>query len=58
MCPKFTISIVEKTHSYHLLKNVPLKGSILKVSEQVWTKEASIWRYFKIVGFKGMETNY
>ena len=57
MCPKFTTSITEKTFSYHLLKNVPLKESILEVSGRVWTREASIWIYFKIFGFRGMETN-
>ena len=57
MCPKFTTSIAKKTLSYHLLKNVPLKGSILEVLGQVWTRKAFIWIYFKIVGFEGMETN-
>ena len=49
--------MAEKTLSFHLLKNVPLKGSILEVSGWVWTREAYIWIYFKIAGFKGMETN-
>ena len=47
MSPKFTTSIAEKTLSYHLLKNVPLKESILKVSGQLWTRKASILIYFK-----------
>ena len=49
MCPKFTTSIAKKTLSWHLLKNISLKGSILEVSGQVWTREAFIWIYFKIV---------
>ena len=57
MCHKFTTSIAEKTLSYHLLKKVLLKGSILEILGRVWTREASIWIYLNIVEFKGMETN-
>ena len=53
MCFKFTTSTAEKTFSCNLLKNVLLKGSILKVLGRVWTKETSISIYFKIVGFYG-----
>ena len=52
MCPKFTTSIVEKTFYCQILKNVSLYGSILEVLGQVWTREASIWIYFKIVGLR------
>ena len=39
----------KKTFSYHLWKNVLLKGSIIEVSGCVWTREASIRIYLKIV---------
>ena len=49
MCPKFTTSIAQKTISYYLLKNVPLKESILEVSGHVWTRDASIWSTLRLL---------
>ena len=56
MCPKFTTSIAKKTISYYLLKNVPLKESILEVLGHVWTRDASIWSTLRLL-FEGYKEN-
>ena len=55
MCLKFTTSLVEKTISCHLLKNVPLKGSILEVDECELEK-LPFGYILRLLESKGMET--